>query len=410
MSLTVNQQGVDAHFAPSNETELAAMVVEARAHKLPLVIEGGGTRTGLGRPVQAARTVSLANLTGITLHEPAEMIMSARAGTPISMIEAALKEKGQRLAFEPMDHRTLYGSTGEPTIGAVAAINAAGPRRIVTGAARDSIVGLRFVNGRGEIIKNGGRVMKNVTGLDLVKLCCGAFGTLGAITEVTFKVLPVPEASRTLVFRDWTDGEAVAAMTKALGSPFEVTGAAHLPAGLGRDRSRTFIRIEGFAESVAYRAGALQALLGTSGAAMELDGGDADRLWADIRDAAFLAEPWENAIWRVSVKPSDGPKLVAALGPSFSNAHFYDWGGGLIWLSVTATADAGAAWLHAALAKLGPNGTGGHARLERAPAELRASLPVFQPQAEPLMRLQAGIKASFDPDGILNPGRMVAGV
>ena len=395
---------------PASEAELAAMVADARAHQTPLAIEGGGTRNGLGRPMQTAKTLSLAKLSGITLHEPAEMIMSARAGTPISVIEAALKEKGQRLAFEPMDHRALLGSVGEPTIGAVGAINAAGPRRIVVGAARDSIVGFRFVNGRGEVIKNGGRVMKNVTGLDLVKLSCGAFGTLGVLTEVTFKVLPIPETTATLVFKGLDDDAATAAMTKAIGSPFEITGAAHLPAGLGRDFSRTFLRIEGFAESVAYRLGRISALLAEAGTPSELRGADGDKLWAGIRDASFLAGSNESAIWRISVKPTDGPKLVAALGSGFAQAHFYDWGGGLVWLAVEATGDAGTARLHAALNELGANGTGGHARLERAPAELRATLPVFQPQAEPLMRLSAGIKASFDPGGILNPGRMVAGV
>ena len=395
---------------PVDETEVAAMVAEARARKTPLAIEGGGTRTGLGRPVQAARTLSLARLSGITLHEPAEMIMAARAGTPIAIIAEALKEKGQRLAFEPMDHRALLGTSGEPTIGAVAAINAAGPRRIVVGAARDSIVGLRFINGRGETIKNGGRVMKNVTGLDLVKLSCGAFGTLGAITEVTFKVLPIPETTATLVFKGLDDDAATAAMTRAIGSPFEITGAAHLPAGLGRDFSRTFLRIEGFEDSVVYRLSRLSALLSKAGAPSTLRGADGDTLWTGIRDASFLAGTGETAIWRVSLKPSDGPKLVAALGPTFSSIHFYDWGGGLVWLAVPASGDAGAAKLHAALAELGPNGAGGHARLERAPHEMRATLPVFQPQAEPLIRLQAGIKASFDPDSILNPGRMVAGV
>lgn len=394
---------MSSSYSPTNEAQLVDCVLEARAAKTPLSVEGGGTRSGLGRPIQTARSVSTAGISGITLHEPAEMIVSARAGTPLAEVEATLAAKGQRLAFEPMDHRVLLGSTGEPTIGAIAAINNSGPRRIAVGAARDSLVGVRFVNGRGEAVKNGGRVMKNVTGLDLVKLISGSFGTLGILSEVTFKVLPIPQAAATLIFKGLSDQQAINVLTKAVGSPFEVTGAAHLPAGLGRDMARTFIRIEGFAESVDYRFGALEALLAEAGPASRLQGPDADRLWQAVRDVEFIAEPRDAAIWRVSVKPTDGPKLMAALGSGFARAHFYDWGGGLVWLAVDAAGDGGAAQLRATLPRFG-----GYARLERGPLELRAAQPVFEPLPTALMQLSAGIKASFDPDGILNAGRMYA--
>jgi glycolate oxidase FAD binding subunit len=311
---------------------------------------------------------------------------------------------GQRLAFEPIDYRGLTGSGSEPTIGAVAAGNLSGPRRIAAGACRDSLIGLRLVNGRGELIKTGGRVMKNVTGLDLVKLCAGSWGTLGVFSEVIFKVLPLAECASTLVLHGLSDAQAVAAMAKALGSPFEVTGAAHLPRSLDRG-ARTLLRLEGFAPSVNYRVEALRALLRGFGEAEVLDGEPSAALWRGVRDGAVLAQPTEQAVWRLSIAASKSVSAVAAIQTVLPLRHFYDWGGSLVWLAVDADGDAGAAAIRAATRQ-----AGGHAMLVRASARLRATVPVFEPLAAPLLTITAGIKASFDPDKILNPGRMYAGV
>ena len=356
--------------------------------------------------MQAAATLSTRALVGVTLYEPAEMVIAARAGTPLAEIEATLSQKGQMLPFEPMDHRALYASAGKPTIGAVAACNLSGPRRIQAGAARDHLIGVRLVNGRGEIVKSGGRVMKNVTGLDLVKLSCGAHGTLGLLSEVTFKVLPKPQATGTLVFEGLDDEAARACMSAALGSPFEVSGAAHLPKDVSSDgAAQTLLRIEHFPDSADYRLTALAKSLAQFGACRRLDETQSQLCWRDIRDVTALAAPATEAIWRVSVAPTRAPALVAGIADKLRTRRLYDWGGGLVWLATPADGDCGAGVIRAAV-----EATGGHATLVRAADEARARIEVFQPLPEALMKITRGVKASFDPDGVLNPGRMYAGV
>jgi glycolate oxidase FAD binding subunit len=388
-----------ATLTPRDEKEAGAMVAEARGRGETLDIVGGGSRAGFGRPPRGARRLSSARLDGIVFHEPAEMVLRAKAGTPLAVIAAALDAHGQMLPFEPIDHRALYGG-GEPTVGGLVAANASGPRRVSAGAARDSVIGLRLVNGRGEAIMTGGRVMKNVAGLDLVKLNCGALGTLGFITEATFKLLPKPEREATIVIRRLDDARAIAAMTAALGSPYGVSGAAMLSPGMGREFSRTFLRVEGVAASVNYRADKLQALLSAD---RVLEGDDSRRLWRAVRDADFLAEPRERAVWRVGVRASRAVECLARLGPR-AQAHLFDCGGGIVWLS-TAPTPADAAALRAALAP-----SGGHATLVRGPDALRVAVDVFQPQPPALVALTRRVKAAFAPDGVFNPGRMYAGM
>jgi len=390
-------------LTPASEAEAAEMIRAARAARVRLDIVGGDSRAGLGRPRAGARRISTRALDGLVFYAPEEMTLCARAGTPLAAIEAAIAERGQMLPFEPARSQALYATNGEPTLGGLVAANVSGPRRVSSGAARDSVLGVRFVNGFGEAIKSGGRVMKNVTGLDLTKLTCGAHGTLGLVTEATIKLAPKPETEASVVVRRLDDSGAILAMTRALGSPYGVSGAAMLQPGMGREFSRVFLRLEGFADSVAYRTERLIALLADLGAKGALRGEDSARLWRAARDATFLAEPRERAIWRVSLAASQGPPFVARLGP-LALAHFYDWGGGLVWVA-TDPSEAAATALRAALAP-----GGGHATLFRAPEPLRARVPVFQPLSETALKYTRGIKASFDPDGVLNYGRMVEGV
>lgn len=381
-------------LSPAGEGELAQAVARAAAARTPLEIRGGGTRAGLGRPVQAGKYLSTAGLSGISLYEPGALTLVAKAGTPVAEVEAALAAEGQMLPFEPMDHRALLGSDGAPTIGGVVACGVSGPRRIAAGACRDAILGLRFVNGRGEVVRSGGRVMKNVTGLDLPKLLCGSYGTLGVITEIAFKVLPRPEAEATLLRRGLDPAAAVMALGLALTSPYGVTGAAH-------SAGQTLVRVEGLEGSVAHRTDRLGALLGAGWDVVEST--DSTALWRDVRDVAPFAGGGE-AVWRVSVRPSDGPGLSTRLHDAgLAHEALFDWGGGLVWLRVAETGDAGAEAIRAAVAALG-----GHATLVRAGAGTRAAVAVFHPEPAPLARISAGLRAKFDPAGVLNPGRMGA--
>ncbi|QDL93560.1 FAD-binding protein [Paroceanicella profunda] len=372
---------------PETEAALAECVRGARG---PLCITGGGTRQALGNPV-TGEALSVAGLSGITLYDPGALTLVAQAGTPLAEVEEALAAEGQMLPFEPMDHRAVLGTSGAPTVGGMVACNVSGPRRIQAGACRDSLIGIRFVNGAGAVIRNGGRVMKNVTGYDLVKLLAGSHGTLGVLTEVAFKVLPRPETCLALRIGGLDDAGAVAAMTVALGSPCEANGLVHLSGP-----AETWIRLEGFADALKVRAGKLAALLKTRcGVSAEIvEAGPARAAFEGFRDLAWAAgRPGD--LWRLSVRPSDGPALAARLRAAGAGEIVFDWGGGLLWALAPEGTD-----LRPALA--GP----GHATLLRAGPETRRALGAFQPEAPAIAAISKALRARFDPRGILNPGRM----
>jgi glycolate oxidase FAD binding subunit len=392
-----------SRLAPADTRDLEAIVADAVAHEEPLELVSGGSKRGLGRPLQLPHVLDLSAFAGIRLYEPEELVLTAGAATPMRAIEAALADKRQMLAFEPADWCALLGSGGSSaTIGGVIACNLAGPRRIKQGAARDHFLGFHGVSGRGEAFKAGGRVVKNVTGYDLCKLIAGSYGTLVALTEVTMKVLPRPEEERSILVRGLDDATAQRAMGEALNSSHEVSGAAHLPHGeSGRDKPLTLLRLEGPEPSVAARATALTAELATFGAIEEAKGAESLRLWRSLRDAAPLAALAGRAVWRVSVPPTAGPAVVAEASRHLDARHFFDWGGGLVWLAVAGAEDGGGAAIRGAL-----GASGGHATLIRGAPALRAAVPVFQPQAPALAALSRRVKESFDPKRVLSRGRM----
>ncbi len=393
---------------PIDEAGVLDAVVSAVAAGTALEVVGAGSKRGLGRPVTAAATLDLSAFTGVTFYEPDELVIALRPGTPLAEVEATVAARGQMLAFEPPDLGPLYGlRAGTGTIGGVIATNLSGPRRIKAGAARDHMLGLRAVSGRGEIFKSGGRVVKNVTGYDLSKGLTGSFGTLAVFTEVTLKVLPAAKTETTLAIEGLSDAAAVAALCRALGSPADVSGAAHLPEGvasLGFDGPATLIRIEGVPPSVTDRAGRLTALLADVGPARQIAADESRAAWRAVGGVAPFVGT-DETVWKISVAPTTGPKLTARLA-ALGGRCFYDWGGGLVWLALPAASDAasGARAIRAAIAAEG----GGHATLVRAPDATRAAVPVFEPQPAPLAALTRRLKTQFDPLGLLNPGRMTA--
>lgn len=396
---------------PQSEIEAAAMIRAHAEKAVPLAISGGGTRACLGNAVLGAAELRSTGLTGIVTYNPAEMVLTARAGTPLAYIESAISVHGQSLAFEPADHRGMMGTMGQPTVGGVFATNTSGPRRFTAGAARDHLLGVRFVNGHGEVIKAGGRVMKNVTGLDLVKLMAGSHGTLGLLTEVTFKVLPQPKTAVTIVVSGLEDAEAAKAMAEAMALSVEVSGAAHLPetvrsrfiGGALKDGPATVLRLEGIEASVAVRADKLATALASHGPVSRLDPEQTAWLWREIRDVHPYADGTERPLWRVSVAPSEGWKLVAALRLEAGIDAFYDWQGGLVWMRMEADPEADL------LRRYVKAAGGGHATLVRARSSVRAGVSAFEPLSPAVALLSERVREKFDPRGIFNPGRMVKG-
>ncbi len=380
----------------------------AAAEETPLEIYAHASKRGIGRPLQAEHELDLSGLSGVTLYEPEELVLSAKAGTPLAEIETLVGEKGQMLAFEPMDFGPLFGGArGRGTLGGVLAGNVSGPRRIKAGAARDHILGVNAVSGRGEAFKSGGRVVKNVTGYDLSKGLAGSWGTLAVVTDLTFKVLPRPEASATLVVAGLDELTAITALCKAMGTPLDVSGAAHLPETLVAEvpdaafasggKAATLIRLEGVAPSVDYRAQKLTAAIGRLGEVAVLEDESSEAVWRAVRDAAPFGVT-SRPVWRVSVAPNAGPGVVAALRPKHKFRHFYDWSGGLIWIEVDDKAkDALAGVIRAAVAEAG----GGHATLVRGSPALRTAVEPFEPQPEGLAALSRRLREQFDPRGIL---------
>jgi glycolate oxidase FAD binding subunit len=391
----------------------------AIANEQPLEIIGHGSKRLIGQPMATNAVLDLSALNAVTSYEPNELIITVQAGAPLADVLSLIDSKNQQFAFEPINTSMLLGAPDFGTIGGMIGAGLAGPRRIKAGGARDHLLGAHAVSGFGDSFKAGGRVVKNVTGYDLCKLLAGSWGTLAVMTEVTLKVMPRPESERTVVLRGLDDVSANKAMTTALGSPFDVSGAAHVPnsvfradisglSSLGSPQSAaTLLRLEGITASATHRAAALAKILAPFGAAEIVEDAASVAIWSSIRDVKPFAAggalgAWP--VWRIVCPPASGGVLGERLSRDTGGDVIYDWGGGLIWAALPPKADA-----QAALVRRRVDEASGHATLIRASDEVRRNVDVFHPQNNGLAALSERVRQSFDPKNILNRGRMLRG-
>jgi glycolate oxidase FAD binding subunit len=399
-------------------SDVEQVVRAAIASDQPLEIIGHGSKRQIGQPMATNALLDLSALNAVISYEPNELIITVQAGAPLADVQSLIDAKNQQFAFEPVDTSALLGGRAVGTVGGMIAAGLAGPRRIKAGGARDHLLGAHAVSGFGDSFKTGGKVVKNVTGYDLCKLLAGSWGTLAVMTEVTLKVMPKPESERTLVLRALDDVTATRAMIAALGSPFDVSGAAHLPhsafrpaavlAGLGAaGQAVTLLRLEGIAASAAHRAASLGKTLGSYGAVEILEDTASAAIWSSVRDVQpFAADGALGAwlVWRIVCPPASGGALGHQLARDTGGDVIYDWGGGLIWAALPPKADA-----HAALVRSRVEAAGGHATLIRASEPIRRQVDVFHPQSAGLAALSERVRRSFDPNDILNRGRLARG-
>lgn len=401
-------------YMPREEAELVEFVRNANRAKQAIEVCGFRSKREAGRPMKTAAVVSTVRLSGITLYEPAELVISAKAGTALHEVEAALGRRNQELAFEPADYSRILGPEAlAASLGAIVAMNVSGPRRILRGAARDHLIGVRAVNGEGVPIKSGGRVMKNVTGVDLVRGLSGSWGTLAVLTELTFKVFAKAPENRTIIFLGLADEGAVGVMSAAMGTPYEVSGTIHLHGGFVErlsDRelapektALTALRLEGMPRSLDYRTEKLRRTLAPFGDTYELDHARSRMFWSDIRSLSFLSADFERPLWRVAIAPSKAALIVRALSAFFEVKAAYEWSGGLLWLELPPSSDASVTEVRRVLAEFEAD-----SMLMRAPRSVRSSVEVFHPLPLAKMNIVKALKSAFDPAGILNPGRMYA--
>ncbi|RQT08296.1 FAD-binding protein [Burkholderia contaminans] len=384
---------------PRDAEDLVDIVVDADSHGRSFEIVGGGTKRGFGEPISADALLDLSAVSGIDFYEPEELVIKVRAGTPIEAVHETLAAHRQQLAFEPPDYGALFGGqAGRSTIGGIVATNLSGPRRVSSGGVRDAVLGVEGVNGRGEAFKAGGRTVKNVTGYDLPRLMAGSFGTLAVLTTVTLKLQPAWLDEITLLIDGLDDGAAIERLTDALQLPFDVSAAAHI-GGARREARTTALRLEGFGVPLAARAKALVKHLGQSFTVQSIGTAASREFWRALRNLQEFADDPNACIWRLMLPGTQAARIVESMGGD----AIYDWGGSLVFLR-TGEADAA---VQAEPLRRAVDAVGGRACLLRAPATLRRTVGAFHRHPAALRALGERVRGIFDPNRVLNPGRLV---
>ncbi|KIF66159.1 hypothetical protein HY68_37300 [Streptomyces sp. AcH 505] len=397
-------------FRPRDETDIVDAITWAVSRQKSFDVIGHGTKRGIGGALETDSVLDMSGHVGVVFYEPEELVLSAKAGTPMADIEKMLLEHRQEFAFEPMDTGPLFGqAAGQGTLGGMLSINFSGPRRIKAGASRDHTLGMKAVSGRGEAFKAGGRVVKNVTGYDLPKLMAGSFGTLAVMSELTFKVLPVAESNETLFVLGLSDAHAIEVMAAAMGSACDVSGAAHAPMDVAAhlpfktNSAITALRLEGIARSIADRRVKLEAMFKSLGMLVVLRDTESRLFWNAVRDAApFTLRP-SNALWRISVTPSEGAKIGERIASATGARILYDWAGGLLWVEMPDARHQDAV-VRSAVRR------SGYAILARVDPSSRGIASTFGEPEAGILKVMKKLKQSFDPQAVLNRGRMYVGL
>ena len=402
-------------FFPESEQQAQELVQWALAEGNTLSVQGKNTKHGFGLPVAADCVASMERLAGILEYHPEELVMTALPGTPLAEIRQALAAHNQHLAFEPPALNRLYQVDEEGSIAGLFMGNLAGPRRFKSGSARDHILGVRAVNGRGEVWKSGGKVIKNVSGYDMSKLLTGSWGTLSLVTELTFKVLPAPPFSRSLAVHGLSARLALALMAQIISTPCEPSGLAYLPAPMlphnEQDdapvsaNSLTLIRLEGTALSVNERMQSVRQWLPEPCDYSILDQAESSAAWSWVSDVTPLHDKKHTpAVLKISLPPASAWDLVRFIDELRGCLWCLDAAGGWIWVGICQAA--GTDKLQAIRREA--NALGGAATLYRAPPEIKMNAGIFSFPDEAVKRLNEKIKNSFDPSNIFNPGRLYA--
>jgi glycolate oxidase FAD binding subunit len=403
-------------FYPSDDIQAREATEWALSTSTPMAIVGSGSKVSLGRSTNLDCTLNLSGLTGVTGYEPSELVLTARPGTTLKELNAHLKGCGQEFAFEPPDYGPLLGQKPDAgTLGGAIACNLSGPRRIKAGAARDHFLGMEAINGRAELFKAGGKVVKNVTGYDLCKLIAGSYGTLALLTEVTVKVLPKAQKIRTVLVSGLRNSTALSVFQKLVSGVNEPSGLAHLPADIAKRShvdfvsntglSVTAVRVEGPTPSVLKRANDLTMSLAKYGEVEELHTHRSRALWKEIGNVSPFVQNPVSTVWRIIVPPTQAEIITNSLSTQFDISQYFDWAGGLIWVETNDHPDDLHMGIRSCVADLG-----GQATLIRGSSTLRASVDVFEPLPKPIFQLNYRVKQAFDPNAIFNPARVYAGI